>query len=117
MKPAKTLILAMLTFLSAPFAAAEPAAQWEDIFDGGGYLDTGTSALWGADGHLIAGGISSDQYNNISTHIRKLDSETGELIWSNGYLASAGNSMVFGGFFEDNAGDILIGAYIQICGS
>ncbi len=117
MKSTSVLLLIFLMSLCSPSIEAEPLAQWENIFDGGGNVDTGISAMCCSDGHLIAGGTSSDQDSNISTHIRKLDSTTGEEIWSNGYLATAGNTMSFGGFFEDNAGNILVGAYILICGS
>ena len=118
MKPAIALMLLTFALIYCPQATAEPAFQWEEIFDGGGaYQDTGISALCSADGQLIAGGISCDRFDQISTHIRKLDSATGELIWSHGYGATEDNSMVFGDFFEDSDGNIVVGAFLQICAS
>ena len=91
-------------------ASAAPSFEWHDLFDGGiQQFDLGTVALTDGDGNLVIGGESAGPAGSIDMLIRKLDRQTGDVIWQTRQAAHDGNDMAVTGMVWDGDGDLLVG--------
>ncbi|MFH1278462.1 MAG: hypothetical protein ABIK65_08800 [Candidatus Eisenbacteria bacterium] len=91
-------------------AAAEPALEWQSLYDGGGLvLDMGVAAVTDPAGNLVIAGESVDALGGVDMIIHKLDRSTGDTLWTRRVPSLDGNDMAVGGMVWDHAGHLLIG--------
>jgi hypothetical protein len=106
-----SLLLMLLIAAWAPGAAraADPVAEWQEIYDGGsGLADQGAAALCDAAGNVIVAGESNDG-NGADLMVRKLARATGDTLWTVRVAAVDDNDMQVGGMVWDHFGNVLIG--------
>ena len=108
--PRLLAVVAVSLASGAAIAAADPSLEWHHLYDGGSLqADTGLEALSDPAGNVVIAGEITDPAGNGNLLIRKLERETGDVLWSRSVPGTPENHLALGGLVWDHAGDLLIG--------